>query len=288
MADPSGRIIDLPIRSNFREGLTVLEYFVSTHGGRKGLADTALRTADAGYLTRRLVDVAQDVLITMRGLRHDDAELDRRPPNTRSGRELWRLASSGAIAAQPMWSIPKTGEMIVDTNEEIDRGDHGARSSAAGITQMPVRSPLTARPRAASASCAMAAPWRPATMVDLGEAVGIIAAQSIGEPGTQLTLRTFHTGGVASSEDITQGLPRVEELFEARVPQGAGHPGRNRRRGGGSPRGRDPPHPIVSSRRSTTTPIRCRRALRTAGQAGAGRSRGHGALPLDPGGRRRR
>jgi DNA-directed RNA polymerase subunit beta' len=216
MADPSGRIIDLPIRSNFREGLTVLEYFVSTHGGRKGLADTALRTADAGYLTRRLVDVAQDVLIYI-----EDCGTTTPtwvfPPN----REVADSLASRVIGRNAAQDVinPTTGEIIVGTNEEIDDVVM-ARISAAGITQVPVRAPLTCEATRGVCQLCYGRSLATGHEVEMGEAVGIIAAQSIGEPGTQLTLRTFHTGGIASTEDITQGLPRVEELFEARVPRG--------------------------------------------------------------------
>ncbi len=217
MADPSGRIIPLPIRSNFREGLTVLEYFVSTHGGRKGLADTALRTADAGYLTRRLVDVAQDVVIniedcgTENGVWFDERQL----------RDNADSVAIRIIGRYPVEAIvnPTTGEIIVDKGEEID-DDKAKAMKDAGITRVQVRTPLLCDAHHGICQMCFGRSLADGKMVKLGEAVGIIAAQSIGEPGTQLTLRTFHTGGVASGEDITQGLPRVEELFEARVPKG--------------------------------------------------------------------
>ena len=217
MSNPKGRIIDMPIKSSFREGLTALEYFISTHGARKGLADTALRTADSGYLTRRLIDIAQDVII----LEEDCGTYDafwvvRRPgdagPETLVERVQGRLAAT-AIAH------PQTGEILLDRNEEID--DAKALSLVeAGITEVPVRSPLICESR--RGVCRLCYGKLPATgkLVELGQATGIIAAQSIGEPGTQLTMRTFHTGGVAGT-DITSGLPRAEELFEARVPKGA-------------------------------------------------------------------
>ncbi|MBI2724124.1 MAG: DNA-directed RNA polymerase subunit beta' [Chloroflexi bacterium] len=219
MTDPSGRIIDLPIRSSFREGLTVLEYFISTHGARKGLADTALRTADSGYLTRRLIDVAQDVIIleedcgTRTGVWLDQPE---------SGvMESFAERITGRYSAMdledPEPSEP--GELLAAFNEEID-DTRAARIEALGITRVYVRSALTcAAKRGICRYCYGRSPARGA-LVTMGEAVGIVAAQSIGEPGTQLTMRTFHTGGVASSLDITSGLPRVEELFEARVPKG--------------------------------------------------------------------
>jgi DNA-directed RNA polymerase subunit beta' len=217
MADPSGRIIALPIRSNFREGLTALEYFLSTHGGRKGLADTALRTADAGYLTRRLVDVAQDVIIT-----NDDCETETgiwltKASAAATGEKLSERVL-GRVAAAPV-ADPKTGEIIIDRNQVID--EMGVRIiDRANVDKVFVRSPLTCENRYGLCKLCYGSDLARGGMVKMGEAVGIIAAQSIGEPGTQLTLRTFHTGGVAGAEDITQGLPRVEELFEARTPKG--------------------------------------------------------------------
>src|SRR5688572_8934556 len=216
MADPSGRIIDLPIRSNLREGMSVLEYFISSHGARKGLADTALRTADSGYLTRRLVDVAQDVIT-----REDDCGTDLGTWITREESDqipepfLERLI--GRMAAIDIVD-EKSGEVLVERNAEIDELAL-ERIEAAGLDRVSVRSPLTCAAR--HGVCRMCYGRNLATgeLVELGQAVGIIAAQSIGEPGTQLTMRTFHTGGVAG-EDITQGLPRVEELFEARIPKG--------------------------------------------------------------------
>jgi DNA-directed RNA polymerase subunit beta' len=217
MADPSGRIIALPIRSNFREGLTSLEYFLSTHGARKGLADTALRTADAGYLTRRLVDVAQDVIITEEdcgttsGVWIDDEE-------SRSVGEKFGERLLSRVAAAPIHD-PRTGEMLVERNQMIQETEV-ERLTEAGVKRAYVRSPLTCEMRVGLCQRCYGRDLGRGWMVRPGEAVGIIAAQSIGEPGTQLTLRTFHTGGVAGAEDITQGLPRVEELFEARTPKG--------------------------------------------------------------------
>ena len=216
MADPSGRIIDLPIRSNLREGMSVLEYFISSHGARKGLADTALRTADSGYLTRRLVDVAQDVIT-----REDDCGTDLGTWITREESDqipepfVERLI--GRMAAIDI-ADEKSGEVLVERNAEIDELAL-EKIEAAGLDRVSVRSPLTCAAR--HGVCRMCYGRNLATgeLVELGQAVGIIAAQSIGEPGTQLTMRTFHTGGVAG-EDITQGLPRVEELFEARIPKG--------------------------------------------------------------------
>ncbi|MGQ9584462.1 MAG: DNA-directed RNA polymerase subunit beta' [Anaerolineae bacterium] len=217
MADPAGRIIALPIRSNFREGLTALEYFLSTHGARKGLADTALRTADAGYLTRRLVDVAQDVIIveedcgTHAGIWMDAQE-------ARAVQQTLAERVVGRIAAGPVVD-PRTGEVIISTGEEIT-ASKVELAQRAGVDRMYVRSPMTCESAFGLCARCYGQDLARGGMVKIGEAVGIIAAQSIGEPGTQLTLRTFHTGGVAGGEDITQGLPRVEELFEARTPKG--------------------------------------------------------------------
>jgi DNA-directed RNA polymerase subunit beta' len=217
MADPSGRIIPLPIRSNFREGLTALEYFISTHGARKGLADTALRTADAGYLTRRLVDIAQDIIIneidcgTLEGIwirKSDDV----------AGQSL-ASRLYGRLAAEPVID-PTTGEVLVDRDEIITH-DHARRIASAGVTDIKVRSPMTCQLTHGICAKCYGIDLGRGSMVEMGSAVGIVAAQSIGEPGTQLTLRTFHTGGVAAGGDITTGLPRVEELFEARkTPKG--------------------------------------------------------------------
>jgi len=217
MSNPKGRIIDLPIKSSFREGLTALEYFISTHGARKGLADTALRTADSGYLTRRLIDIAQEVII----LEEDCGTIDSywitpRPEDETSKTLAERL--NGRLAAAPV-AHPDTGEILVDRNEFIDLAI-GQAIADAGVMEVPVRSPLTCECH--RGVCQACYGRLPATgvPVEMGQAVGIIAAQSIGEPGTQLTMRTFHTGGIAGL-DITSGLPRVEELFEARVPKGA-------------------------------------------------------------------
>jgi DNA-directed RNA polymerase subunit beta' len=216
MTDPSGRIIDLPIRSSFREGLTVLEYFISTHGARKGLADTALRTADSGYLTRRLIDVAQDVII----LEEDCGTrmgvwLDQPEPGVL---ESFSERIIGRYSAMDLEDT-ETGEILAGFNEEIDDAK-AARIEQLGLERVYVRSPLTCQAkRGICQYCYGRSPAR-GSLVQPGEAVGIVAAQSIGEPGTQLTMRTFHTGGVASGVDITSGLPRVEELFEARVPKG--------------------------------------------------------------------
>ncbi|MHB0884657.1 MAG: DNA-directed RNA polymerase subunit beta' [Bacillota bacterium] len=217
MADPSGRIIELPIRANFREGLTVLEYFTSTHGARKGLADTALRTADSGYLTRRLVDVSQDVII-----REDDCGTTVGVPvkEIRESNEVIESLYDRILGRMAVNRIvdPKTGEVIVEANEEIDEAE-AQRIIDAGLEEVLIRSVLTCKSRFGVCRKCYGRNLATGMLVDVGEAVGIIAAQSIGEPGTQLTMRTFHTGGVAG-DDITQGLPRVEELFEARKPKG--------------------------------------------------------------------
>ncbi len=219
MADPSGRIIELPIRSNFREGLTALEYFISTHGARKGLADTALRTADAGYLTRRLVDVAQDSIIkaedcgTLAGI-WITADRSEVIGETFEERIWGRLTAADIVH-------PDSGEVIVHRGEMINRA-HVAGIEEAGIPEVYVRSPLACELRYGVCRTCYGRDLARGGLVKPGEAVGIIAAQSIGEPGTQLTLRTFHTGGVVEGEhrDITHGLPRVQELFEARNPRG--------------------------------------------------------------------
>lgn len=219
MMDPSGRVIEFPIRANFREGLSVLEYFISTHGARKGLADTALRTAKSGYLTRRLVDVAHDIIINA-----EDCGTD-------NGIEVTALVRGGKViipfeerligryAAEDIVN-PATGKTIVHKGEEITE-EKAKLIVESGVKKAKVRSPLTCALR--YGICAKCYGRNLATMrkVDIGEAVGIVAAQSIGEPGTQLTMRTFHTGGIRTAEDITQGLPRAEQLFEVRRPKKA-------------------------------------------------------------------
>lgn len=217
MANPSGRIIELPIKSNFREGLTVLEYFISTHGARKGLADTALRTADSGYLTRRLVDVAQDVIV-----REDDCGTDKGflVSNISDGKEVIEGLYDRIEGRYSFQTVkhPETGEIIVHRNELID-SDKASAIVAAGVKSLQIRSVLSCRARHGVCKICYGRNLATGKHVEIGEAVGIIAAQSIGEPGTQLTMRTFHTGGVAG-DDITQGLPRIQELFEARNPKG--------------------------------------------------------------------
>ncbi len=217
MADPSGKTIEMPIKANFREGLTVLEYFISSHGARKGLADTALRTADSGYLTRRLVDVAQDVIVR---------EID---CGTEEGLEVHAIMT-GSEAIEPLWERiagrvvindvvhPETGEILAHHNDYIS-DDLAKEIQDAGVSVVKIRSALTCRSRHGVCTHCYGRNLATGQLVDVGEAVGTVAAQSIGEPGTQLTMRTFHTGGIAGG-DITQGLPRVEELFEARKPKG--------------------------------------------------------------------
>ncbi|EUJ21777.1 DNA-directed RNA polymerase subunit beta' [Listeria aquatica] len=217
MADPSGRIVELPITSNFREGLTVLEYFISTHGARKGLTDTALKTADSGYLTRRLVDVAQDVII-----REDDCGTDRglTIKAIREGTEIIESLEERLEGRYARKTVrhPETGEVLVKENELITEPVAQAIVDA-GIEEVSIRSAFTCNTKHGVCKKCYGKNLATGTEVEVGEAVGIIAAQSIGEPGTQLTMRTFHTGGVAG-DDITQGLPRIQEIFEARNPKG--------------------------------------------------------------------
>jgi len=217
MADPAGRIIRLPIQSNFREGLTALEYFISTHGARKGLADTALRTADAGYLTRRLVDVAQDMIINEEDCGTTDGIWIRKSDDV-AGQSMGTRLYGRTVAERVV--DPLTGEILVERDEILDQS-RIRKILNAGVDAVKVRSPMTCELiHGICASCYGMDLGR-GKRVTLGSAVGIVAAQSIGEPGTQLTLRTFHTGGVAAGGDITTGLPRVEELFEARrTPKG--------------------------------------------------------------------
>ena len=200
MADPSGRIIDVPVRSNFREGMTVLEYFISTHGARKGLADTALRTADSGYLTRRLVDVAQDVITRDEDCGTEEGTwITREPSHATRGRlpAPARRSARGGADARPAVGSERRPPLLVDRNEDDHRGDRAARIDAAGIDEVLVRSPLTCEARYGVCRACYGRNLATGQLVGSGEAVGIIAAQSIGEPGTQLTMRTFHTGGVA-------------------------------------------------------------------------------------------
>ena len=217
MADTSGKTIEVPIKANFREGLNVMEFFISTHGARKGLADTALRTADSGYLTRRLVDVSQDVIVreidcgTRKGIEVSDVK---------DGNEIIEELAERLVGRYPAGNIihPETGEVIVEADRMIN--DHDAdKIVKSGMKKVKIRSVLTCHSEYGVCAKCYGANLATGEECNVGEAVGIIAAQSIGEPGTQLTMRTFHTGGVAG-DDITQGLPRVEELFEARKPKG--------------------------------------------------------------------
>ena len=223
MVNPQGKKIEVPVKSCFRQGLSVLEYFISSHGGRKGLADTALKTADSGYLTRRLVDVSQDVIV-----REDDCMAGSKKPRGMvvkaiigpNGTVIEGLEDriQGRFVAEDVKN-PKTGEVIVPQNGFIT--DSLAKEIVnAGIEQVSIRSIFSCNSRLGVCAKCYGKNMATNTPVQPGEAVGVIAAQSIGEPGTQLTMRTFHTGGIAATGDITQGLPRVEELFEARRPKG--------------------------------------------------------------------
>ena len=222
MADPSGQIIEVPIRANFREGLTVLEFFVSSHGARKGLADTALRTADSGYLTRRLVDVSQDVIVreedcfaargeAIKGMRISAIHEGNKVIEPLNDRLLGRYTAENVVD-------PQTGEVVIKANTLIDVEELKLINQL-GLESVTCRTVFTCRSEHGVCAKCYGANLATGNEVNIGEAVGIIAAQAIGEPGTQLTMRTFHTGGVAG-DDITQGLPRVEELFEARKPKG--------------------------------------------------------------------
>ena len=218
MADTSGRTVEIPIRANFREGLTVLEYFISTHGARKGLTDTALRTADSGYLTRRLVDVSQDVIVREHDCGTDDGII---VSDIMDGNEVIEPMADRLEGRTIIGDLvsPETGELIAADGDMITH-DKAAEIVKSGIKEVKIRSVVKCRSKVGICSKCYGMNLATAKPVDIGEAVGIIAAQSIGEPGTQLTMRTFHAGGVAQGDDITQGLPRVEELFEARKPKG--------------------------------------------------------------------
>ncbi len=222
MVNPQGKKIEVPVKSCFRNGLSVLEYFISSHGGRKGLTDTALKTADSGYLTRRLVDVSHEIIV-----REDDCCAGRKPQGMKVraiydivGKEIESLRSRilGRFASEDVIH-PETGEVIVATNQFIDEKEADA-IVAAGITEIAIRSVFACSSRFGVCAKCYGKNMATTLPVQVGEAVGTIAAQSIGEPGTQLTMRTFHTGGIAATGDITQGLPRVEELFEVRKPKG--------------------------------------------------------------------
>lgn len=217
MANATGRTVEIPIKSNFREGLSILEYFISSNGARKGLADTALRTADSGYLTRRLVDVSHSVIVREYDCGTDEGVEVRAFTD---GKEVIEPLKQRIVGRTALVDItdPDTGEVIVEQNEEILEAA-AERIEACGIESVAIRSVMTCHSRTGICAKCYGRNLATGEEVNIGEAVGITAAQSIGEPGTQLTMRTFHTGGVAGG-DITQGLPRVEELFEARKPKG--------------------------------------------------------------------
>ena len=221
MANTSGKAIEIPIRANFREGLNVIEYFISSRGARKGLADTALRTADSGYLTRRLVDVSQDVIIREEDCGAADglmaSDIVEGDGKEKTVIESLRDRLIGRYLVND-FTDEKTGAVLVSKDKMMDDKDVDILE-ANGVEEIEIRSTLTCRSHHGVCAKCYGANLANGNPVPVGEAVGIIAAQSIGEPGTQLTMRTFHTGGVASAEDITQGLPRVEELFEARRPK---------------------------------------------------------------------
>lgn len=220
MTDPSGKIITYPITANFKEGLNTLEYFISTHGARKGLADTALRTAKSGYLTRRLVDVAQDLIITEEDC-DTHAGIEIRPLLQSDGKPIIRISEriTGRVALEDTYD-EKTGELLLARGEEITK-EKAEYVESLGITSVWVRSPTTCGCKHGICRTCYGKDLATRKQVSIGESVGVIAAQSIGEPGTQLTMRTFHSGGVRqiSGEDITQGLPRIEQLFEVRTPK---------------------------------------------------------------------
>ena len=222
MVNPQGKKIEVPVKSCFRNGLSVLEYFISSHGGRKGLTDTALKTADSGYLTRRLVDVSHEIIV-----REDDCCVGRKPQGMKVkaiydtvGKEIESLKSRilGRFAAEDVVD-PATGEILVTMNQFIDEKE-ASKITDAGLEEVSIRSVFGCNSRFGVCAKCYGKNMATTLPVQVGEAVGTIAAQSIGEPGTQLTMRTFHTGGIAATGDITQGLPRVEELFEVRKPKG--------------------------------------------------------------------
>ncbi|MDE6746286.1 MAG: DNA-directed RNA polymerase subunit beta', partial [Oscillospiraceae bacterium] len=219
IANTSGSTIEMPIRANYREGLNILEYFISSRGARKGLADTALRTADSGYLTRRLVDVSQEVII-----REEDCGTDEgiEVYTIRNGNEMIEPLKERLLGRYLMEDLrdPETGDLIMSRNKLMNEAD-AQKVVDSGVEKITIRSVLNCKAKHGVCAKCYGANLANGNLVAVGEAVGVIAAQSIGEPGTQLTMRTFHTGGIASAEDITQGLPRVEELFESRRPKNA-------------------------------------------------------------------
>ena len=268
MANPKGEIIERPIKANFMEGLSVLEYFISTHGARKGLADTALRTADSGYLTRRLVDVSQDVIVREADCGTEDCvEL---PIRTRRGAEQVAARARGrrVDVTKPLASGKpgQDGARRGRRRRHRRRCSRSSRRSSAATSRVPVRSVVKCRAETGVCQACYGIFLATGEMCEIGDAVGIVAAQSIGEPGTQLTMRTFHTGGVAGA-DITHGLPRVVEIFEARNPKGAATlvevGGRDRDRAD-----RARPEGDASSRRSSgrtaSSPIRSSTSCRGA------------------------
>ena len=217
LANTAGKTLEMPIRANYREGLNILEYFISSRGARKGLTDTALRTADSGYLTRRLVDVSQEVIIREEDCHATEGILVSEISEGNATIESFSERLIGRYALHDVMN-PKTGELIVSKDKMMDMFD-AEKIKAAGITELEIRSVMTCRAHVGVCARCYGSNMSNGQCVKVGESVGIIAAQSIGEPGTQLTMRTFHTGGIASAEDITQGLPRVEELFESRRPK---------------------------------------------------------------------
>ena len=217
LANTAGKTLEMPIRANYREGLNILEYFISSRGARKGLTDTALRTADSGYLTRRLVDVSQEVIIREEDCHATEGILVSEISEGNATIESFSERLIGRYALNDV-KDPKTGELIVSKDKMMDMFD-AEKVKAAGITELEIRSVMTCRAHVGVCARCYGSNMSNGQCVKVGESVGIIAAQSIGEPGTQLTMRTFHTGGIASAEDITQGLPRVEELFESRRPK---------------------------------------------------------------------
>ncbi len=220
LANTAGKTLEMPIRANYREGLNILEYFISSRGARKGLTDTALRTADSGYLTRRLVDVSQEVIIREEDCHATEGILVSEISEGNATIESFSERLIGRYALHDVMD-PKTGELIVSKDKMMDMFD-AEKIKAAGITELEIRSVMTCRAHVGVCARCYGSNMSNGQCVKVGESVGIIAAQSIGEPGTQLTMRTFHTGGIASAEDITQGLPRVEELFESRRPKAMG------------------------------------------------------------------
>ena len=218
MASTTGKVVEIPIKSCFREGLDAIEYFIAAHGARKGLSDTALRTADSGYLTRRLVDVSQDIIVREHDCGTEEGII---VYDIKDGNQIIEKMQERLVGRYPVHDVidPHTNELIVDTNTMINE-EIADKIVASGIEKLEVRSVLGCRSKHGVCQKCYGMGLARRDLVSIGESIGIIAAQSIGEPGTQLTMRTIHSGGVAGVADITQGLPRVEELFEARKPKG--------------------------------------------------------------------